>query len=85
MTQEHSPIQDARVNAVLDRLHKQANRQLAGVVAHIAGRALRMAVTRTRELEDTGYYRDKLIPIDRRQGALIYLLCRSLKAARWRR
>jgi len=82
MAQEHSPIQDARVNTVLDRLHKQANRQLAGVVAHIAGRALQMLVTRKRELEDTSYYRDKLIPIDRRQGALIYLLCRSLKATR---
>jgi predicted O-methyltransferase YrrM len=82
MGQKHSPIQDARVKTVLDRLHKQAGRQLPGVVAHIAGRALRMVVTRNREFEDVGYYRDKLIAIDHRQGALIYLLCRSLQAKR---
>lgn len=76
-----SPIRDPRVNAVLDRLHREAGRQLPGVAAHLAGRALGMLVGRKGE-GDLGYYRDKLIPVDRKQGWLIYLLCRSLKASR---
>ncbi len=80
---ERSPIRDARVNTALDRLHRKAGRQLPGVVAHIAGQALRLLITRKWPGEgDLVYYRDKLIPIDRRQGWLIYLLCRSLKARR---
>lgn len=77
-----TPIADARVNAVLERLHKRADQQLPGVVAHIAGRALRYMIAPKSLKADTAYYRDKLIPIDRRQGALIYLLCRALKAKR---
>ncbi len=80
---ERSPIRDPKVNAVLDPLHRKASRQLPGLVAHIAGRALRLIVPgKTPGADDTAYYRDKLIPVDRRQGQLIYLLCRSLKAAR---
>lgn len=80
---ERSPIRDARVNTVLDRLHRTASWQLPGVVAHIAGQAIRFLVTRQGvEAIDFGYYRDKLIPIDRKQGWLIYLLCRSLNARR---
>jgi predicted O-methyltransferase YrrM len=82
MTQEHSPIQDVRVNTVLESLHKKANRQLPGLIAHLAGQALRMVVTRKSSDADLSYYRDKFISIDHRQGTLIYLLCRSLKAKR---
>jgi len=78
----HSLITDRRVNTVLDRLHKQANRQLPGVVGHIAGRALRMLVGGKPSEDDVAYYRDKLISIDRKQGELLYLLCRCAGAKR---
>lgn len=78
-----SPIRDAKVNAVLDRLHRRAGRQMPGVIAHMLGEAARLIVTRRGvEAVDFGYYRDKLIPIDRKQGWLIYLMCRSLGARR---
>ncbi len=88
MAQQSSPIRDARVNAVLDGLHKRGRSELPGVVAHVAGRALRRLLTRKSgggdpgRFDDVRYYNDKLICIDREQGALIYLLCRSLKATR---
>ena len=80
---DHSPIRDPQVTAVLNRLHAQAGRQLPDVVAHIAGRALRGLLSASSAgSDDTAYYRDKLIPIDRHQGELMYLLCRSLNAQR---
>jgi predicted O-methyltransferase YrrM len=82
MPREQSPIRDPQVNTVLDRLHRQADRQLPGVVAHLAGGALGMMFGQKASEDVSGYYRDKLIPIDRRQGGLIYLLCRSLRATR---
>ncbi|MFT3727858.1 MAG: class I SAM-dependent methyltransferase [Terricaulis sp.] len=82
MKPRNSPIQDECVGALLDKLHSQAERQLPGVVAHIAKRAFSSLFSQKPLGEDLGYYRDKLIPIDRNQGALIYLLCRSLQAKR---
>ena len=82
MARTQSPIKDECVNSMLDRLHAQATRQLPGVVAHIAGQAVRMLVTRRPVDGDVGYYRDKLISIDRRQGELLYLLCRTAGAKR---
>src|ERR1700749_490662 len=80
---DQSPIRDPQVTAVLNRLHAQAGRQLPDVVAHIAGRALRGLLSASSAgSDDTAYYRDKLIPIDRHQGELMYLLCRSLNAQR---
>ncbi len=82
MAQEHSLIHDPKVRGVLDGLHRRAGRQLPGVVAHLAGGALGMMFGQKSAEDVGGYYRDKLIPIDRRQGGLIYLLCRSLRATR---
>lgn len=78
----HSLIADLRVNTVLNQLHKQANRQLPGVVGHIMGQAVRSLLRRTPSQNDVGYYRDKLISVDRRQGELLYLLCRCVGARR---
>lgn len=76
-----NPITDTRVNAVLDRLHARAGREMPGLVAHLAVDALKGLVGAKRDL-GVRYVRDKLIPIDRGQGWLIYLLCRSLQARR---
>lgn len=84
---EINPIRDEQVNAVLKRLHRQADRQLPGLVTFFAGEGLRRLVfgqpkdeVAIRQVETL--YKDKVIPIDKEQGWLIYLLCRSLGARR---
>jgi predicted O-methyltransferase YrrM len=78
-----NPIKDAKVNAVLDRLHALARKQLPALGVHILGRTIKsLFVGRDRMFSDDPYYRDKLIPIDPAQGWLIHLLCRSLEAKR---
>jgi predicted O-methyltransferase YrrM len=78
-----NPITDRKINDVLDRLHAQAARQFPGLVAHFAVEALKGLVGAKRANDaDARYVRDKLIPIDRSQGWLIYMLCRGLQARR---
>jgi predicted O-methyltransferase YrrM len=78
-----NPIDNQPVNAVLDRLHARAGREMPGLVIHLAWDALRGLVGARRANEDEGrFVRDKLIPIDRGQGWLIYMLCRGLQARR---
>ncbi|MEI9994189.1 MAG: class I SAM-dependent methyltransferase [Rhizomicrobium sp.] len=76
-----NPIADRRIDAVLQRLHRRATRQLPGLVVHLALEALKELVGGPRPVE-AAYYRDKLIPIDRGQGWLIYTLCRAQQARR---
>ena len=82
-TPSSNPITDPRINDVLNRLHARARRQLPGLVAHFALQAVKGFVGAKRS-NDGGakYVRDKLISIDRGQGRLIYMLCRSLQARR---
>jgi predicted O-methyltransferase YrrM len=78
-----SPITDRQINDVLDRLHARAGRELPGLVAHFALQAAKGLVGAKRTDEaDAEFVRDRLIPIDRGQGWLIYMLCRSLQARR---
>jgi len=76
-----NPIADPRINAVLDRLHDRARRQMPALLAHFAAEALKGLVGAKRA-NDADYFRDKLIPIDPGQGWLIYMLCRGLQARR---
>lgn len=80
-----NPIQDERVNAVLRRLHKRADAQLPGLIGFFAAEGLRRALfgpPKDEAAQINAVYRDKIIPIDKAQGWLIYLLCRSLGATR---
>jgi predicted O-methyltransferase YrrM len=78
-----NPITDRQINQVLDRLHARAGRQMPGLLAHFALEGLKGLVGATRAKDaDEKFVRDKLIPIDRVQGWLIYMLCRSLQARR---
>lgn len=67
-----TPIRDSRIEAVLARLHAVADKQ----------EAQRGPRPRDRENRDWGpnFLKDKMIPVDRQQGALLYLLARSIKA-----
>jgi predicted O-methyltransferase YrrM len=78
-----NPITDQRINDVLDRLHARAGQELPGLVAHLAFGALKGLVDGKRANDSNEkYVRDKLIPIDRGQGWLIYMLCRGVQARR---
>lgn len=78
-----NPIIDKRINDVLDRLHARAGRELPGLIANMALGAVKGLVNAKRaNASDEDYVRDKLIPIGRGQGWLIYMLCRSLRARR---
>lgn len=79
-TPNRNPIRDDRINSVLDRLHARADRELPGLLVNL------LLQTASRSFGGRGdlgaYVRDKLLCIDRGQGWLIYVLCRSLRAAR---
>jgi predicted O-methyltransferase YrrM len=78
-----NPITDRQINDVLDRLHARAGREAPGLVAHFALGALKgLAGGKRADNANERYVRDKLIPIDRGQGWLIYTLCRGLQARR---
>lgn len=78
-----NPITDRQINDVLDRLHARAGRELPGLVAHLGLGALKgLAGAKRANDSNEKYVRDKLIPIGRDQGCLIYMLCRSLQAQR---
>ena len=78
-----NPIADRRINDVLDRLHARARREMPGLVAHLALGAVKGLVGANGSNDaNEKYVRDKLIPIGRGQGWLIYMLCRSIAARR---
>jgi predicted O-methyltransferase YrrM len=70
----NTPIRDARIEAVLSRLHAAAD--LQEEEAELAARP--------RNLKNTqwgpNFLKDKMIPIHREQGAFLYLLGRSIGA-----
>jgi predicted O-methyltransferase YrrM len=75
-------LNDPAIAAVLDRLYKAADRQLGSLLWHylpklpglLWGKGIPWDQTKT------DFYRDKYIPIEPDQGALLYLLARSLNA-----
>ncbi len=78
-----NPIADRQINDVLDRLHARARREMPGLVLNLALGALKGLVGGKGAIDaDEKYVHDKLIPIDRGQGWLIYMLCRGLQARR---
>jgi predicted O-methyltransferase YrrM len=78
-----NPIADRKINDVLDRLHARARREMPGLVVNLALGALKGLVGAKGAIEaDEKYVHDKLIPIGRGQGWLIYMLCRALQARR---
>jgi predicted O-methyltransferase YrrM len=77
-----NPLNDPQIEAVLDRLYHQADRQFKSLFLHylpqlprlLAGKGIHWDRTQT------DFYRDKYIPIEPDQGNLLYLIARSLNA-----
>ncbi|MBW4693424.1 MAG: class I SAM-dependent methyltransferase [Lyngbya sp. HA4199-MV5] len=79
---KRSAIHDAKIEAVLERLHGAADRQFGALFFHylpklpglFLGKGIQWDKTKTE------FYRDKYIPIERDQGEFLYLLARSINA-----
>jgi predicted O-methyltransferase YrrM len=76
-------LEDARVAAVLRRLHSEASRQHFSIVRHFLPHTrsfLRRRFIPFEESELGGFYADKYIAIVESQGAFCYLTARALRA-----
>lgn len=76
-------IDEPRVRAVLDRLHREAGRQSLGIarlaLAHLSDRLRLREPSLAEEVERL---RNLYVPVTRKQGQLLYLIARSIAARR---
>ena len=76
-------IHAASVRAVLDRLHAEAGRQTIGLVGLGASLARDKLLGRTSSLShEVERLRNLYVPVSKKQGELLYLVARSLRANR---
>ncbi len=74
-------IQDPKVRSVLERLHRQARRELPRLLLHylpLLPRILRGKPLPWREMES--HYEDKFIALEPKQAAFCYLLAQAIRA-----
>jgi len=79
-----SPLNDPRLEALVDRLHAQSDLQIDETHAYFARR------NQEHPIDEEGYYNedmyrflsDKMVALDREKAEFCYLLCRSLGAKR---
>ncbi|TKD00548.1 O-methyltransferase [Polyangium fumosum] len=80
-TEPLTVLPDARVRAVLRRLHDEADRQVPSVLLHFLPKLPRMLLGRRVDAPGTERdFADKYIAIERDQGAFCYLTARALHA-----
>ena len=79
-----SPLNDPKLEALLDRLHTQSDAQVDETNAYFAQRAQAGTLDQENFFDDDmhRFFSDKLVALDRDKAELCYLLCRSLRAAR---
>ena len=78
-----SPLNDPKLEALLDRLHAQSDDQVAEIDAYSAKREQRGEFDRS-DFDETmhRFFADKLVALDRDKAEFCYQLCRSLRATR---
>jgi predicted O-methyltransferase YrrM len=79
-----SPLNDPKLEALLDRLHAQSEAQVAEIEAYFAQRENETGHGE-KDLYDDDMHRflaDKMVALDREKAEFCYLLCRSLRARR---
>ena len=78
-----SPIRDSHINAVIERLHESRRRPSRySAIRSALKRAARYGGLRANPDPDPGEYAEYGFSIYPEQGALIYLLCRGMRAQR---
>ena len=79
-----SPLNDPKLEALLDRLHAQSDAQVEETEAYFAQRESETG-RGEKDLYDGDMHRflaDKMVALDRDKAEFCYLLCRSLRARR---
>jgi hypothetical protein len=78
-----SPLNDPRLEALLDRLYAQSDAQIPETEAYYARRNREGDVDwRVFDDHTHHFFADKLLALDRDKAEFCYQLCRSLRAAR---
>jgi len=79
-----SPLNDPKLEALLDRLHALSDAQIDETNAYIARRAQKGSLDKDIVFDDEmhRFFSDKMVALDREKAQFCYLLCRSLRATR---
>ncbi len=79
-----SPLNDPKLEALLDRLHAQSDTQVDETNAYFERREQKAAIDQENFYDDDMYrfLSDKMVALDRDKAEFCYLLCRSLRATR---
>ncbi len=79
-----SPLNDPKLEALLDRLHAQSDTQEDETNAYWARREQEVAIDQENFCDDDmqRFLSDKMVAIERDKAEFCYLLCRSLRATR---
>lgn len=78
-----SPLQDPKLEDLLDRLHARSDAQVAELQTYFARRAREGGVDFARfDADMHRFFADKMVALDRDKALACYQLCRSLQARR---
>ena len=79
-----SPLNDPKLEALLDRLHARSDAQLEEMNAYFGARAEAGTLDPDHLFDDDmhRFFADKMVALDRDKAEFCYQLCRSLRAAR---
>jgi predicted O-methyltransferase YrrM len=79
-----SPLNDSKLEALLNRLHAQSDTQIDETDAYFARRKQDGSLDFEKPYDDDlhGFLSDKMVALDRDKGEFCYQLCRSLRAMR---
>jgi predicted O-methyltransferase YrrM len=79
-----SPLNDPKLEAVLDRLHSQSDAQADEIDAYYARREQEGTLDEKGSFDDEmhRFFSDKMVALDREKAQFCYQLCRSLRATR---
>jgi predicted O-methyltransferase YrrM len=79
-----SPLNDPKLEALLDRLHSESDAQIDETDAYFARREQEGTLDEKCSFDDEmhRFFSDKMVALDRDKGEFCYQLCRSLRATR---
>jgi predicted O-methyltransferase YrrM len=79
-----SPLNDPKLEGLLDRLHAQSDAQIDEIEAYYARRAQEGTLDEENLFDDDmhRFFSDKMVALDRDKAEFCYQLCRSLRATR---
>jgi predicted O-methyltransferase YrrM len=79
-----SPLNDTKLETLLDRLHAQSDGQMDETNAYLAHRRQEGTLPEANAFDDDKhrFYADKMVALDRDKAEFCYLLCRSQRAER---